>query len=93
MLKWPTLTEPGNTTESHIEPLRALKMIAELVTGQRAGSPVTIARVFRTDVRPGAQNSTVQIFDLRDNDLWIDTGNSNKLKFWDAATEVWIPTT
>lgn len=93
MLKWPTIPEPGEAPTTHTEPLRALKMLAEMITGQRTGSPVTIARVFRTDVRPGAQNSTVQIHDLRDNDLWIDTANSYKIRFWDAATEVWIPTT
>lgn len=76
-----------------MEPIRALKNIAELMTGQRAGAPVPMARVFKTDVKPGAANSPVNVGDLRDCDLWIDRGNADKLNYWDESVKAWRPTT
>lgn len=92
-LKWPAIPEPGDQLPTLIEPLRALKNLLEMVTGQRTGAPVTMARIFKTDIRPGAANSTILVGDLKDADLWIDTANNNKLRFWNNATQVWIPTT
>jgi hypothetical protein len=90
---WPTIMEPGTDPASHTEPLRSMKNILELITGQRPGAPYTVPRVFNTSIQPGSLNSPLKVNQLLDGDLWIDRGNNNKLKFWDKATQVWIPTT
>lgn len=92
MLKWPTIPDPTTDPASLPEPIRMMKNVLEMLTGQRPGAPVSLARVWRTEVTPGGNNSPIEIRDLQDNDLWIDTGNNNKLSFWHGRLKTWMPT-
>lgn len=93
MLKWPQIPEPVQDPETHLEPLKAIKQIVEMIIGQRGGAPVPMARTFITVIKPGASNSPYTVRELQAGDLWINTGNNAKLNYWDAGTQVWIPTT
>lgn len=93
MLRWPTIPDPTTNPEGQVVILQVMKNLLEMLTGQRGGAPVSYVRVFRSEVAPGNNNSTISARDLKDNDLWIDKLNSDKLNYWDVNTQVWIPTT
>jgi hypothetical protein len=93
MARWPTLPDPGPDPSAWQELLRSAKQILEMVTGQRAGAPVAIMRLYKSDVQPGAANSPVSIRDLQDGDVWMNPASSYKLNFWDTSKMAWIPTT
>jgi hypothetical protein len=90
--KWPTLPDPAPDPTGWQELLRSVKQILEMVTGQRGGAPTPIVRLYHTDVMPGAANSPVNLSDLQDGDVWINTASSNKLNFWDIKTRSWLQT-
>jgi hypothetical protein len=92
-MPWPPIPDFTSDPTTFFEPLRALKMVAEMVTGQRKGSPVIMARLFKTATPPGAANSSIKQTFLEDGDLWIDVTHSAKLNYWNAALKIWVPTT
>lgn len=93
MLTWPQVPEPVQDPNTHLDVLKALKQMVEMITGQRGGAPIPMVRVLITPIKPGASNSPYSVRQFQPGDLWIDTANSAKLKYWDVGTQVWIPTT
>lgn len=92
-LKWPSIPDPGVTTESLLEPVRALKAAVEMILGLRAGAPGRVPVVYRDYMKPGITPSPIPKTQLVDGDLFIDLSNNRKLNYWDGALGAWIPTT
>lgn len=91
--KWPTIPDPGTTTDSLFEPVRALKMLVEMIIGLRGGAPARLPVVYRDYFKPGSSQSQVPLSQIKDGDFFIDRANADKLNYWDAAVGAWKPTT
>lgn len=92
-LKWPTIPDPGTTTDSLFEPVRSLKMVVEMIVGIRGGAPARIPTVYRDYFQPGSSQSSVPKSQLKDGDLFVDRSNNNKMNIYDGSLGAWVPTT
>lgn len=93
MTKWPTIPDPGTTLESLVEPVKVMKSLLQMITGQQGGSPAPVPCVYRSLIAPGAVNSPIPKIQLKDSDIWINLASSAKLNYWDGDLKIWVPTT
>lgn len=87
MADWPTIPD---ITDDFATPLRAMKNILDMITRQRPDSVAPMARIFRQPLDPSKDAKVTSRGNvLKNGDLWIDTANNNKLRFWDETARSW----
>lgn len=88
---WPTISDPNADPSTHTPVLQGLKNIVEMITGQRAGAPAPMVRLYKTYTAPGISGSPIPLQQLRDGDVWINRSASPPtINFWDPATKSWV---
>lgn len=89
--RWPTIPDPTQDVTQQVTVLQSLKNVVEMITGQRAGAPAPMVRLYKTYVAPGSTSSPIPIQQLRDGDLWINrTVSPPTVNFWDPSTQSWV---
>lgn len=94
MADWPTIPDFGEDPTELSTPMRAMKYLLDVITRQKPGGAAPMARVFIQSLDPSIDPKIANLKGvvLKNGDLWIDTANNNKLRFWDEQARGWAAT-